>query len=189
ETAQLLWWEVVPWAVLGALALFSYAMTDSLLWALVTAVALLSWELAMRAGVMPRDKQMPLLLIMAGIMLSTLHQSSLGTLYLITDKLDSLWYTPILPLLFFLSAVMVGPAMVIVEAQTSGIVLRREVETGLLAALGRAMPHLISIYLLARIADVLLRGVMWSTVTPSLESAWWWLEIGMLLIAQAQFAT
>ncbi len=189
EPARRLWLALVPWVIVGVLTLFSYAMTDGVGWAAITAAVLLTWELAMRTGLMPRDKQMPLLLIMAGIVLSTLHQSSLGTLFLITDKLDALWYTPILPLLFFLSAVMVGPAMVMVEAMTSGMVLRREVETQLLERLGRAMPALIGIYLLVRIADVLLRGVMWNTVTPSLESAWWWLEVGLLLVAQAQFAT
>lgn len=183
-----LWHELVPGLIMGVLTLFIYAMTGSLLWSAVTFTILLLWELMMRVGMMPRDKEIPLLLIMAGIMLSTLHQSSLGTLFLITDKLDPLWYTPILPLLFFVSAVMVAPAMVIVEATLSGRVLRHEPETDLLARLGQAMPYLIGIYLVIRIADILTRGQMWGTVTPSLESLWWWLEIGALLVAQAFFS-
>ncbi|HEX9759967.1 MAG TPA: NrfD/PsrC family molybdoenzyme membrane anchor subunit, partial [Candidatus Acidoferrales bacterium] len=48
-------------------------------------------------------------LMIAGILLSTLHQSSLGSLYLIVPhKLHTLWYTPLLPLLFFLSAICAG---------------------------------------------------------------------------------
>ena len=44
-----------------------------------------------------------------GVTLSTLHQSTLGTLYLnMPYRLDALWYTPVLPVLFFVSAVMAG---------------------------------------------------------------------------------
>lgn len=183
------WHEMVPWAIVGVLTLFIYAMTGSPFWAATTFTILLAWELLMRVGLMPRDKEIPLLLIMAGIMLSTLHQSSLGTLFLITDKLDPLWYTPILPLLFFVSALMVAPAMVMVEAYLSGRVLSHEPHADLLARLGQAMPLLIGAYLVIRVADILTRGEMWGTVTPSLDSLWWWLEIGSLLAAQAFFTT
>ena len=63
----------------------------------------------MRRNILPRDKQMPLLLIAAGIMFSTLHQSTLGSLFLIVDKLSPLWYSPFLPVIFFTSAVAAGP--------------------------------------------------------------------------------
>lgn len=181
--------EVVPFAVVAALALFTFAMTDSLAWVAVIVAVLLGWETLMRTGVMRRDRQMPVLLIMAGIMLSTLHQSSLGTLFLITDKLGPLWYTPILPLLFFLSAVMVAPAMVIVEATLSARVLRHQAETRLLDGLGRAMPYLIVAYLLVRVSDMLGRGVVLAAMRGFWPAVWWWLEIALLLTAVALFAT
>lgn len=183
-----MWRTSVPLAIVAMLALFSFAMTDSFVWAATTLVVLLAWEVLMREGIMPRDKQVPLLLIISGVILSTLHQSSLGTLFLITDKLSPLWYSPILPLLFFLSAVMVAPAMVIIESVVSGRVFEREPEVHLLGLLGRAMPYLICTYLLVRLADAFLRGVIWHAVSFSLESAWWWLEIGVLLVALARFA-
>ena len=179
----------VPFLIVAVLALFTFAMTDSLAWVAVIGAMLLAWETLMRTGVMRRDRQMPVLLIMAGIILSTLHQSSLGTLYLITDKLGPLWYTPILPLLFFLSAVMVAPAMVIVEATLSARVLRHEPETRLLDALGRAMPYLIVTYLLVRVSDMLGRGVVLEAMRGFWPAVWWWLEIGLLLTAVALFAT
>jgi len=181
--------DVVPFVVVGVLSLFAFAMTDSLAWVAVIAAILLGWEALMRTGVMRRDRQMPVLLIMAGIMLSTLHQSSLGTLFLITDKLGNLWYTPILPVLFFLSAVMVAPAMVIVEATISARVLRHEAETRLLDALGRAMPYLVVTYLLVRVADMLGRGVVLEAMRGFWPAVWWWLEIALLLTAVALFAT
>ncbi len=181
------WRRLAPWAVVAALTLFVYAMSDSAAWAALTLTVLLSWELLMRGGAMPRDAQMPLLLIIAGIMLSTLHQSSLGTLFLITDRLSSLWYTPILPILFFLSAIMVAPAMVIVEAMVSGRVLGHQPELALLDPLGRAVPVLAGAYLAVRLGDALIRGVIWVALTPSLQSLWLWLEIGLLVVAVAQF--
>ena len=177
------WREVTPWIVLAVLSLFIFAMTDSRLWAVTTFSILLAWEILMRVGVVPREKQMPLLLIMAGIMLSTLHQSSLGTLFLIVDKLSPLWYTQILPLLFFLSAVMVAPAMVIVEGMASGHALESRQQLALLERLGAAMPYLIGGYLLVRVADLLARGEVSSSLAMSLQSGWWWLEVGLLLFA------
>jgi formate dehydrogenase iron-sulfur subunit len=183
-----LWYEGTPFAIVATVALFTYAMTDSGTWTGAIAVVLLGWEGLMRRGVMPRDHQMPVLLIMAGIMFSTLHQSSLGTLFLITDKLGPLWYTPILPLLFFLSAVMVAPAMVIVEGVLSARVRRSPAEAPLLQALARALPYLLGIYLAVRLADLVGRGVVLQAMTVSAPSAWWWLEIGLLLTALGLFA-
>ncbi len=183
------WKTLTPWVIVAVLALFTFAMTDNVTWAAVTSVVVLAWEALMRLGVMPRNKQVPLLLIIAGVVLSTLHQSSLGTLFLITDKLNALWYTPILPLLFFLSAVMVAPAMVMVESIITGKVLARKPELHLLEPLARAMPYLIGTYLIVRLTDALLQGVMWNAMTFTLHSVWWWLEIVILVVALARFAT
>jgi formate dehydrogenase iron-sulfur subunit len=183
------WYAMVPFGVMGVLTLFSFAMTGSAMWAGITFAVLATWELAMRAGVMPRDKQMPILLIMAGIMLSTLHQSSLGTLFLIVDKLSPLWYSPLLPALFFASAVMVAPAMVIVEATYSARLLGRKPEESLLRDLASGMPWVIGIYLFLRILDMVARGAVLNTMAVSLQAIWWWLEIGLLISALAAFIT
>jgi formate dehydrogenase iron-sulfur subunit len=184
-----LWSQAVPFFIMGLLSLFTYAMTGSPRWTLIVLAILAVWEGLMRIGVMRRDRQMPVLLIMAGVIFSTLHQSSLGTLFLITDKLGPLWYTPILPALFFLSAVMVGPAMVIVEGLTSAWALGRRAELDLLRPLGRAMPYLLGLYLLVRLGDLILRGVVLETMDPSLATGWWWLEIILVLTALSIFAT
>lgn len=58
--------------------------------------------------------------VILGVVLSTLHQSSLGSLLLIQpQKLHPLWWTPILPILFFTSAIAVGLAMIILESSLS----------------------------------------------------------------------
>jgi formate dehydrogenase iron-sulfur subunit len=183
------WYAMVPFGVMGVLTLFCFAMTGSAMWAGITFAVLAMWELAMRTGVMPRDKQMPVLLIMAGIMLSTLHQSSLGTLFLIVDKLSPLWYSPLLPALFFASAVMVAPAMIIVEATYSARVLGRKPEDSLLRDLASGMPWVIGIYLFLRVLDMVARGAVLDTMALSLPAVWWWLEIGLLIAALAAFLT
>jgi formate dehydrogenase iron-sulfur subunit len=189
DRVRRLWFEAVPFFIMALLSLFTFAMTGSARWTGIVLAILALWETLMRTGVMRRDRQMPVLLIMAGVIFSTLHQSSLGTLFLITDKLGPLWYTPILPALFFLSAVMVGPAMVIVEGIMSGRALGRRPELDLLRPLGRAMPYLLALYLLVRLSDLVLRGEVLQAMRPAFTTAWWWLEIVLVLVALAVFAT
>ena len=79
-------------------------------------------------------------LMILGVLLSTLHQSSLGTLFLIVpEKLYPLWYTPMLPLLFFVSAIAVGLAMTIFESWHSSRAFGRALELPLLASMGRVL--------------------------------------------------
>jgi Ni/Fe-hydrogenase subunit HybB-like protein len=104
-----------------------------------------------------RAIQIPL--IIAGIVLSTLHQSSLGsTLLLMPDKIHPLWFSPSLPILFFLSAIAVGPAMVIVETTLGSKGLGHRVNLEIPASLGKGLIYLLSLYLVVRLGDVLLAG-------------------------------
>jgi Ni/Fe-hydrogenase subunit HybB-like protein len=80
-------------------------------------------------------------LVILGTVLSTLHQSSLGSLFaILPDKLNGLWFTPLLPAFFFLSAVAVGPAMVIFESTISSKVFKRGLEVELLGKLAWRSP-------------------------------------------------
>jgi Ni/Fe-hydrogenase subunit HybB-like protein len=94
-------------------------------------------------------------LMIAGVLLSTLHQSSLGSLYLIVpEKLYPLWYSPILPLSFYISAIGVGLAMTIFESWHSSRAFGRSLELPLLASLGRVLAVLMSTYLWIRFLDL-----------------------------------
>lgn len=100
---------------------------------------------------------MPFLLI-AGVVLSCLHQSSLGALMLLAPtKMNALWYTPVLPLLFLLSAIMVGYPVVLLESLLSARAFRRPPEMHLLGRLARIVPAILGIYLVAKIADLTIR--------------------------------
>lgn len=172
------WKRMVPWVIVLILTVFTFAMTDSLGWAALMLAILLFWEALFRLRLSSRSIQMPLLMIMAGVMFSTMHQSSLGTLFtLAPHKLHILWYTPLLPVLFFLSAVMVAPAMVIVESFASEKGLGHPLDMKPLSALGRAMPWLLGLYLLVKIIDLVLRGAVYDVLAISWQSWSWWGEV------------
>lgn len=96
--------------------------------------------------------------IIAGVVLSTLHQSSLGTLMIIAGpKMHPLWQTPILPLLFLLSAIAVGFPMIIFESLIASRSFKMEPETHLLAGLGNMIPPFIGVYLAFKIGDMFIR--------------------------------
>ena len=119
---------------------------------------------------------MPLVLL--GVVLSTLHQSSLGSLFLIMpSKLHPIWYTPLLPLFFFLSAVTVGLAMVIIEASLSARAFKRPLELSLLSQLARAIPYLLGVYLIVRLADLAVAGELALTVQPTQFALVFWVEL------------
>ncbi len=119
-------------------------------------------------------------LVIVGVILSTLHQSSLGTLFLIVpEKLHPLWYSPLLPLFFFTSAIAVGLAMVIVESYLSQRAFRRHLEMELLEPLGRTMVVVLSVYGILRLQDLARRGALTELRHPGYEGSMFLLEAGL----------
>ena len=97
--------------------------------------------------------------IIAGVVLSTLHQSSLGTLMVIAGaKMHPLWQTPILPLLFLLSAIGVGFPMIIFESLIASQSFSLKAEMNILSKLGRMVGPILGIYLAFKIGDMFIRG-------------------------------
>ena len=96
--------------------------------------------------------------IIMGVVLSCLHQSSLGTLMIIAgNKMHPLWQTPVLPLLFLLSAVSLGFPMVIFESLITARSFKLEPETSLLSRLAKFVGPLLGIYLAAKLGDMVIR--------------------------------
>ena len=97
--------------------------------------------------------------VLLGIMLSTLHQSSLGSLFLIMPyKLHPLWYSNILPIQFFISAVALGLMMVSFESLASHWLYKRKPETDLVAKLGKAVVWVLSVYIIVKMTDIISSG-------------------------------
>src|SRR5437868_12269650 len=126
-------------------------------------------------------------LVIGGVILSTLHQSSLGTLYLIMpEKLHPLWYSPLLPVFFFISAIAVGLAMTIFESSMSAKHFGRQLELPILRELGRVLVVMLSVYGILRFEDLLHRGVLQQAVRggfAAYETSLFALEIVLSIIA------
>ena len=96
--------------------------------------------------------------IVAGVVLSFMHQSSLGTLMLIAPtKMSALWHTPILPILFLLSAIAVGFPMVILESIYANISFGRNPEMELLTPLAGKIPWFLGTYGVVKLGDLAVR--------------------------------
>jgi Ni/Fe-hydrogenase subunit HybB-like protein len=128
------------------------------------------------------QKMLLIPLVIAGVLLSTLHQSSLGSLYLIVpNKLYPFWYTPLLPVLFFLSAICVGLAMTIFESSMSAKHFGKQLELPIIRSLGRTLLVMLCIYTAVRVDDLLHRGAFSLLRKPGWESGLFILE--MLLVS------
>jgi Ni/Fe-hydrogenase subunit HybB-like protein len=109
--------------------------------------------------------------VLLGIMLSTLHQSSLGSLFLIMPfKLHPLWYSNILPVQFFISAIALGLMMVAFESHVSHWLYKRKPETNLIEKLSKAVVWVLVIYFLVKFIDLTLSGKLVLITTGSWES-------------------
>jgi Ni/Fe-hydrogenase subunit HybB-like protein len=114
-------------------------------------------------------KRLTVPLVIAGIVLSTLHQSSLGSLFLIQPfRVHPLWYSPLIPLLFFISAVGLGLMMVVLESLVSSWLFGHKPRLDLMAGLGRAATYVLSIYVLVRVGDLWHRDIL----VKSLDGSW-----------------
>lgn len=97
--------------------------------------------------------------IILGVVLSCMHQSSLGSLMLVAPtKLHPLWYTPILPLLFLTSAIAVGYPMVVFETTLATSSFKLNSEMHILAPLTRITIYLLGVYMLLKVGDMVVRG-------------------------------
>ncbi len=114
-------------------------------------------------------------LTLAAVLLSMLHQSSLGSLFLLVPgRLDPLWYSRLLPFLFFISAIAVGLTMTIVESTLSARAFGRCIEGPLLQSVGKAAAWVMGFYLALRMGDVIYRGA-YTELWPLDRAAWFFL--------------
>jgi Ni/Fe-hydrogenase subunit HybB-like protein len=117
-------------------------------------------------------------LVILGVVLSTLHQSSLGSLFLIMPaKLNALWYSPLLPVYFFLTALAAGLAMVILESSLSARVFGRGLELPLLSRLAKAIPLVLGLALALRLGDLAVSGELSGLVPGQPLALLFWFEL------------
>jgi formate dehydrogenase iron-sulfur subunit len=154
--AMELWnrWSGVYVAV--AVTLFIYMLSRNLIYAAVTAVvfSLMAWAFSAR-----EKKSEPIMLAIAAVTLSTMHQSSLGSLFLLMpDKLAPQWWSPVMPIYFFLSSIAAGTALVVLIEMWVSKAWQRPLRMSQLAAMGKITFWSLLIYLAFRIGDLVIRG-------------------------------
>jgi Ni/Fe-hydrogenase subunit HybB-like protein len=116
-------------------------------------------------------KRITIPLVVLGIVLSTLHQSSLGSLFLISpDRVHPLWYSPILWILFFVSAVGLGLMTIAAEAIFSSWYFGHKLRTNLLSGLAHAASYVLYLYAALRLGDLALRGKLSSVLNGTWQA-------------------
>jgi len=122
-------------------------------------------------------------LVLAGTLLSSMHQSFLGGLYLITKgRLDPLWYTPYLTTMFYLSAIPAGLALTIMAIYLCVRSLNVRVDMSILSDVSKVIAPLLAMWGVFRFVDLISRdtiGYLWMWRE---ETLLFWLEIALLVI-------
>lgn len=131
-------------------------------------------------------KQATIALVITGIILSTLHQSSLGSLFLIAPyRVHPLWYSPIIWILFFVSAAGLGLMMVTLESLVSSWLFGHKLRMDLLSGLGRAASPVLFLYLGLRVGDLAWRGKLGAAVDGSFLSGLFLFELAISALIPA----
>src|SRR5450759_3107439 len=158
-----------PWAIWHALIMWNpHSVMFEVAWCVMLYTTVLALEFS--PVVFERfNLQRPLKIIHAitiplvvlGVVLSTLHQSSLGSLFLIIPgRMHPLWYSNIIPFLFFISCVAAGLAMIIFESFLSSRAFKREIEMPLLTELSRVLAVVLALLFTVRIQDLMSRDAL-----------------------------
>ena len=155
--------------VTAAVTLFVYLLSRNVLYALATAVIFgtLAWFFRARD-----EKAEPIMLAIAAVTLSTMHQSSLGSLYLLMpNMLAPQWWSPAMPVSFFLSSIVAGPALVILVDMWIAKGWRRPLEITRLASVGQITFWALLAYLVFRLGDMAIRDQLSGAFAGSLGMA------------------
>ncbi len=123
-------------------------------------------------------KKITIPVVIFGVLFSTLHQSSFGSLYLIAPaKVYPLWYSSFLPVHFFISCIAAGLSMIILEAYLSARAFNQGLNIRILSGLGKGVLVVIIIELIFKFSDLLLTGKLPLMFAQANETYIFWLEI------------
>ena len=157
---------------------FCVATYVLVLWIEFTPVFLEKWKPIL----IPKLNKIIFIFVAIGVLLPTMHQSSLGTLMVIAgDKVSNLWQTGWLPVTFLLSSILIGFGMVIFESFYSSLAFKRPLETKLLAQLAKFVAWVLAAYTLFRFGDLIWRGALGNAFAGDLNG-WMFILESLLFI-------
>lgn len=185
-----------PWAIWHAIIMWNtHSVMFEVAWCvmLYTTVLFLEFfpivlERFKLAKILKIMKKVAIPIMMLGILLSTLHQSSLGSLYLIMpEKMHPLWYSPLLPVFFYLSAISTGFAMVVFEAYLSARAFNHGLKLNLLSTCSFISLIFILINFALKIVYFIMAGKLQYLLVLSPVTYLFYLEILLGTIVPAFF--
>jgi Ni/Fe-hydrogenase subunit HybB-like protein len=166
----------VSWCVMLYTTVLSFEFSPAL-------VEKIPWKRA-REWYLKQQHRILIGLVLVGCVLSSLHQSFLGGLYLLTKgKLDPLWYTPYLTTLFYLSAIPAGLAVTVMALYLCVRSLNVKLDTAILGELSRVIAPMLALYAIFRGVDLYTHGALPYMFKWREETFSFWLEIALLVVA------
>jgi len=129
--------------------------------------------------------------IALGVLLPSMHQSSLGSLLVIFgQQIHPLWQSGmLLPVIYLMTAILLGFAVVIFEATLSSTGFGRPLETKVLTPLSKIMFWLLAAYVVLRVLDLVFRGAFGSAFAASWQAFWFWVEMVAFVVPLVLLAT
>lgn len=134
--------------------------------------------------------------VVFGVMLSTLHQASLGAVFLIApSKMSPLWFTNFIPYMFLISAVAMGLAMVSLEAMLSSKAFNHKIDQEIYFGLARGLLNTLIIYFVLKVYFLAKNAGFGAAFDGSLAANMYLLEmaigvvIPMLMLASRSIRT
>lgn len=175
-----------PWRIWHALVMWNHhSVMFEVAWCVMLYTTVLTLEAStlvferfqmMRAAHIAHLFVVPLTI--AAVLLSMLHQSSLGSMFLLAPgRLHELWYTPLLPFLFFVSAMGAGLSMTIVESNLTARAMGRAVESEILRHVAKIAVGVYSLYIVMRLTDLAIRGNLGALWPVDTAASFFLLEI------------
>ncbi|MBI5034678.1 MAG: Ni/Fe-hydrogenase cytochrome b subunit [Chloroflexi bacterium] len=133
----------------------------------------LGWQ-RMLAGI----KKITVPLVIIGTTLSTLHQSSLGSLFIVmSERLHPLWYTPLIPFFFFVSSIAAGLAMIVGGASVSFWVFKRSLPQKVVGSFGWFLPWVLGFYGIMKLGELVIAEEFGLLFTSGIYSVLFWTEL------------
>jgi formate dehydrogenase iron-sulfur subunit len=156
KKAMTVWRKWSGFYVAVAVTLFIYMMSRNLIYTLMTAIIffILAWVFRARD-----QKAEPIMLAIAAVTLSTMHQSSLGSLYLLMPNMMApQWWSPVMPVYFFISSIVAGTALVVLIDMWISRAWHRPLQMKPLSSIGQITFWSLLVYLVFRLGDLAIRG-------------------------------
>lgn len=177
-----------PWAIWHAFIMWNpHSVMFEVAWCVILYTAVLALEFSpvvferfSLRGPLKVIHAITIPLVVLGVLLSTLHQSSLGSLFLIAPgRMHPLWYSNIIPFLFFISCVAAGLSMTIFESFLSSRAFGREIEMPLLTELSRGLAVVLALLFTVRIQDLMSRDALQYVFQPTYQSGLFAAELAL----------